>query len=117
MNNPDEEILNRNRRIPLGVREISASLSQLDGWEVRNEKLHKEYRFRDFAQAFSFMTGVALQAEKLDHHPEWTNVYNKVVVDLVTHETQPGGGGITPLDIHLAHVMDEFAKFLVGPPA
>lgn len=67
-------------------------------WLVLNGKLHREYHFKDFVQAFGFMTQVALLAECVGHHPEWFNVYNRVTVDLTTHDVQ----GITVLDFDLA---------------
>ncbi len=68
-------------------------------------KLHRELKFGDFVEAFGFMTKVAIVAEKHDHHPEWFNVYNKVVLDLSTHEVD----GISPLDVELAKQVDRFA--------
>jgi 4a-hydroxytetrahydrobiopterin dehydratase len=75
------------------------------GWEVVDGKLHREFRFRDFVEAFGFMSRCALVAEKMDHHPEWSNVWNRVTVDLVTHDA----GGITDLDRQLASTMNELA--------
>jgi len=85
--------------------QIDAALSGLDGWELVDDKLHRELRFPDFASAFGFMAAAATVAEKLDHHPEWSNVYSKVVVDLTTHDA----GGITELDVRLATRMSELA--------
>ena len=78
----------------------------LDGWALREGKLHREYRFPTFVRAFGFMSGVALFAERHDHHPEWSNVYGRVDVTLTTHSAQ----GLTQLDIALAKKMDEIAK-------
>ena len=75
------------------------------GWEIVDGKLHREFRFGDFVEAFGFMSRVALVAEKSDHHPEWSNVWNRVTVDLVTHDA----GGITDLDVALANTMNELA--------
>lgn len=75
---------------------------ELSSWTIQNGKLHKEFVFGDFVEAFSFMTKVALHAEKMNHHPEWFNVYNKVKVDLMTHDA----GGITANDVELAKFMD-----------
>lgn len=86
--------------------EIQARLGSLPGWRVAGGKLHREWAFADFVTAFSFMTRVALVAEKRDHHPEWFNVYNKVVVDLVTHDA----GGISEQDFELAKLMEALAK-------
>lgn len=78
--------------------EISAELASLPGWSVVNGKLHREFACKDFSEAFGKMSRVALAAEKMDHHPDWSNVWNKVTVDLVTHSS----GGITKLDFELA---------------
>jgi len=86
--------------------EIQARLQALPGWRVKDGKLHRELAFADFVAAFGFMTKVAIVAEKHDHHPEWFNVYNKVVVDLVTHDA----GGISELDFDLAKTMEALAK-------
>jgi 4a-hydroxytetrahydrobiopterin dehydratase len=85
--------------------EIQARLAELPGWRVVNGKLHREMQFADFVTAFGFMTQVALLAEKRDHHPEWFNVYNKVVIDLTTHDA----GGISAKDIELAKAMEALA--------
>ncbi|HSR33988.1 MAG TPA: 4a-hydroxytetrahydrobiopterin dehydratase [Anaerolineae bacterium] len=85
--------------------EIQEALAELGSWTLKNEKLHREYRFRDFVQAFGFMTQVALLAERAAHHPEWSNVYNRVTVDLTTHEAQ----GITQKDLDLAREMEQIA--------
>ena len=86
--------------------EIGNRLASLPGWTLKDGKLHREYKFADFVTAFSFMTRVALVAEKRDHHPEWFNVYNKVVVDLTTHDA----GGISDKDVELAKAMEALAK-------
>jgi 4a-hydroxytetrahydrobiopterin dehydratase len=89
-----------------GAARIKA-LQSLDGWEdvAGRDAIGKTYRFKNFRQAFAFMTEAALIAEKLDHHPEWCNVYGKVEVVLTTHEAQ----GLTALDITLAEKMDSIA--------
>lgn len=84
---------------------IQTSLKSLRGWSLNDDKLHREFRFPNFVEAFGFMTSVAIEAEKMNHHPEWFNVYNKVIVDLTTHEA----GGITELDVALAKRMNELA--------
>ena len=84
---------------------INDFLTSFDNWVVQNDKLHKEFRFENFVQAFGFMSMVAIHAEKNNHHPEWFNVYNKVRVDLTTHDS----GGITEKDISLARTMEELA--------
>ncbi len=90
----------------LETTEIQAELAETSGWEVRDGKLHREFVFDDFKTAFRFMTRVANAAEELDHHPEWTNVYNRVGVDLTTHDA----GGLTRLDFELARSMNDFAR-------
>ena len=85
--------------------QIQEFISQFSCWSVENNKLHCEYVFGGFVQAFGFMTEVALIAERTDHHPEWFNVYKKVVVDLATHEA----GGITERDFNLAKSMEEIS--------
>jgi 4a-hydroxytetrahydrobiopterin dehydratase len=82
--------------------EIQAALAELDGWKQEGGKISRSFKFANFIQAFSFMTSTAFEAEKMNHHPEWSNVYNKVSVQLVTHEA----GGITQLDIDLARKMN-----------
>ncbi|MFY9300021.1 MAG: 4a-hydroxytetrahydrobiopterin dehydratase [Candidatus Nitrosotenuis sp.] len=82
--------------------QIQQELKNLPGWSLQNGKLHKEYVFKDFTHAFGFMTKAALYAEKMDHHPEWFNVYNKLQVDLMTHDA----GGITTNDIALAKTFE-----------
>lgn len=77
---------------------VEAALISLPGWALREGKLHREFRFADFVTAFGFMTSAALVAEAMNHHPEWSNVYNRVVVSLTTHDA----GGITALDVTLA---------------
>lgn len=85
--------------------EIKEALADLEGWTIQDEKLHREYRFRNFVQAFGFMAQAALLAERAAHHPEWFNVYNRVVVDLTTHEAD----GITKKDLDLAREMEGVA--------
>lgn len=82
--------------------QVREELKNLPGWTLENGKLHKEFVFRDFVQAFGFMTKAALYAEKMNHHPEWFNVYNKLRVDLMTHDA----GGITTNDIALAKAFE-----------
>src|SRR5437870_13552904 len=78
--------------------EVAERLRSVSGWAAVNGKLHRVFQFRDFTEAFGFMARVALLAEKLDHHPDWQNVYNRVTIDLVTHDA----GGLTVLDFELA---------------
>lgn len=86
----------------------AAAIAQLDGWSAapdHKDAIVKTFRFADFNAAFGFMTRVALMADKLDHHPEWFNVYNRVEVLLTTHDAD----GVTDLDVRLAKFMDEAA--------
>jgi 4a-hydroxytetrahydrobiopterin dehydratase len=85
--------------------ELSSVLQQLKDWSVQAGKLHREYRFTDFAHAFGFMATAAVLIEKRNHHPEWLNVYNRVTVDLTTHDA----GGITQKDVELARLLDSIA--------
>ncbi len=82
--------------------EIQKNLEQLNGWTVENGKLHKELQFDTFVTAFGFMVQLALIAESMNHHPEWFNVYNRVTIDLMTHDA----GGISELDFELAKHAD-----------
>ena len=81
---------------------IEKELKNLAGWSVHNGKLHKEFQFDDFNQAFGFMTRAAMHIEKMNHHPEWFNVYNKLTVEFMTHDA----GGITQNDINLAKILN-----------
>jgi 4a-hydroxytetrahydrobiopterin dehydratase len=87
--------------------DVQAALRSLQGWAAPpgRDAMARSYRFKDFSTAFGFMTRVALAAERLDHHPEWTNVYNRVDVVLVTHSA----GGVTALDVEFARIIDEAA--------
>ncbi|NNM36489.1 MAG: 4a-hydroxytetrahydrobiopterin dehydratase [Nitrosopumilus sp.] len=82
--------------------EIDEQLKNLPGWSVVNEKLHKEFQFESFNQAFGFMTRAAMEIEKINHHPEWFNVYNRITIDLTTHDA----GGITKNDVNLAKILN-----------
>lgn len=77
---------------------------KLNAWTSKQEKLCKSFVFSDFAEAFSWMTRVAIEAEKMNHHPEWFNVYNRVEVELTTHDA----GGVTDLDFTLAEKMEAY---------
>lgn len=89
---------------PAALRE---GLATLDGWALADDgtSIGKRFGFKNFSEAFAFMTRVALAAETLDHHPEWSNVYNKVDIRLTTHSA----GGLTELDLKLARTIDGFA--------
>jgi 4a-hydroxytetrahydrobiopterin dehydratase len=84
---------------------VRARLSEIPGWELVEGKLHKTFRFASFVQAFGFMSSVALVAEAMNHHPDWTNVYNRVTIALHTHDV----GGISALDFILAKRIEELA--------
>ncbi len=90
----------------LPEKEIREQVAKLDGWKIVSGKVHKTFEFDDFVQAFGFMTRVAMEAEKMNHHPEWFNVYNRVKIDLVTHDVD----GISDYDIKLAKIIDKVAK-------
>ena len=82
--------------------EIAAALPGVPGWTLNGDGIERTYRFADFVAAFGFMARVALLAEKADHHPEWSNVYNKVGIRLTTHDA----GGISARDFALARAID-----------
>ena len=88
----------------------ATAIGQLEGWQKSDAKeaITKTFKFADFSTAFGFMTAMATQAEKADHHPEWFNVYNTVEVTLTTHDA----GGVTQKDVDLAAKMDAFAAKL-----
>ncbi len=81
--------------------EIAHALTNLLGWSLKEGKLHRTFKFQDFVGAFGFMTKVALIAERMDHHPEWSNVYNTVSIDLTTHDCD----GLSARDVKLAHAI------------
>jgi 4a-hydroxytetrahydrobiopterin dehydratase len=81
-------------------------LSEIPGWELAGDELTREFKFKDFAQAFGFMAATAITAEKMNHHPDWQNVYNKVTVRLSTHEAS----GLTDLDFELASRMNQIYR-------
>jgi len=86
----------------LTAHDIASRLTLLPGWTLVGDKLHRELEFADFVTAFGFMTRVALVAERMNHHPEWSNVYNKVIVELTTHDA----GGISDRDFELAQAIE-----------
>ena len=86
--------------------EVQEALKGLDGWTIEGGKLHKQYQFKNFVEAFGFMASAALVAESMNHHPEWFNVYHKVVVDLVTHSV----GAVSNFDVELARMMETLAQ-------
>jgi len=92
----------------LSDEQLEQFLIELAEWRIKDKKLFRVLRFKDFNKAIEFMNQVAITAETMDHHPEWSNVYNKVEVYLVTHSE----GGITQLDIDLAREIDShFSTF------
>jgi len=100
----------------LSAHDAKLLLAKLPHWrhDVERDAIVREFVFADFRQAFSFMTQIALAAEKLDHHPEWANVYNRVNIILSTHDA----GGLTQRDFDLAHCADEaFNRFALVPSA
>ena len=92
-------------RRKLTADQVQSRLSQLDGWCVRSYKLHKTFQFPSFIEAFGFMAQLALVAESMNHHPEWSNIYNKVSIDLITHDVD----GISELDFQLARKADDLS--------
>ncbi|MCU0246536.1 MAG: 4a-hydroxytetrahydrobiopterin dehydratase [Bryobacter sp.] len=88
--------------------EIQLALANLPDWRLINGKLHREYKFPDFVHAFGFMATAAIAIEAGNHHPEWSNVYHRVVVDLTTHDA----GGITQKDVDLALKLESIARRL-----
>jgi 4a-hydroxytetrahydrobiopterin dehydratase len=96
------------KRERLTEQDIAAALPGLTGWSVANGKLRREYKFPDFIHAFGFMATAAIAIEKMNHHPEWFNVYNRVTVELVTHDA----GGITNNDLELARTLEAIATRL-----
>ena len=86
----------------LSDEQLEQFLIELAEWRIKDEKLFRVLRFKDFNKAIEFMNQVAITSEAMDHHPEWSNVYNKVEIYLVTHSE----GGITQLDIDLAREID-----------
>lgn len=85
--------------------EARARLVEVPGWSLEHGKLHRAFEFRDFVEAFGFMARVALVAERFDHHPEWSNVYKHVVIDLRTHDV----GGLSDRDFRLAAKINQLA--------
>lgn len=85
-------------REKMNEQEIAAEVKKLSGWNVENAKLHRVFTFKDFSEAWAFMTRVALAAEAMNHHPDWSNVWDRVTIDLMTHDA----GGISRRDFELA---------------
>ena len=89
----------------LSPEKISEELKNLPKWSIKDEKLHCDFEFETFNQAFGFMTRAAMEIEKMNHHPEWFNVYNKITIDLMTHDA----GGITKNDVNLAKILNSLS--------
>ena len=89
----------------LAAEELELFLRDLPGWSVAGDLWTRTYQFADFVRAFTFMSAVAMHCERLNHHPEWSNVYGRVEVRLTTHDL----GGVTSLDTALARIMEELA--------
>ena len=87
----------------LSRNELDEIVRNMKGWELKDEKLQKSFKFTNFVEAFGFMTRIALEAERMNHHPDWSNVYNNVTIKLSTHDA----GGITDYDIKLAEIIDD----------
>lgn len=94
------------QRKALSPTEIKEKLAGLDGWSVVDNKLSRSFKFTDFVEAFGFMTKVAILAERMDHHPEWSNVYNQVKIELTTHSAD---SSISELDFELAGQINELS--------
>jgi 4a-hydroxytetrahydrobiopterin dehydratase len=94
--------MSANRFERLTDERIREELSKLNGWNIKDGKLVKSFKFANFVKAFGFMTQVAIEAEKMNHHPDWRNVYNNVEVNLVTHDAS----AITSQDFKLAKIID-----------
>ena len=92
----------------LSTEERAQALNDLDGWNDVQDRdaIARTFKFTDFNEAFGFMSRVALKAEQMNHHPEWFNVWNKVEITLTTHDA----GGVTQLDVELAHFMNDAVK-------
>lgn len=88
--------------------ELRSALQVLSGWTLQDGKLHREYKFPDFAHAFGFMATASVYIEKMNHHPEWSNVYSRVTIDLTTHDAN----GVTQNDVELARRLDVIASKL-----
>ena len=82
--------------------EVAEAVSSMPGWSAEGGRLHKDFEFQSFNEAFGFMARASMEIEKMDHHPEWRNVYNRLSVDLTTHDA----GGITANDVALARILD-----------
>lgn len=89
----------------LSEAELTTALARLGGWEHRGNTITRDFKFADFIEAWGFMSRVALLAQAMDHHPEWSNVYNRVTIALTSHDA----GGITERDLRLAESIEKYA--------
>ena len=89
--------------------EIELGLSKISNWKLDNDRIRKTFEFKNFGDAFAFMTRMAIEIERMNHHPEWFNVYNKINVELTTHDV----GGISNFDFKLAKIMDDSEKIFL----
>jgi len=101
------------KREKLSDQQLTDALGQLPGWRSSDGKLHRDFVFSDFVEAFGFMARVALHAQAMDHHPDWTNVYNRVAISLHTHDR----GGVTGWDVELATRISGLAGPVQGSDA
>ncbi|MEM7333439.1 MAG: 4a-hydroxytetrahydrobiopterin dehydratase [Chloroflexota bacterium] len=95
------------KREKLTVEQINQALASLSGWDYQDGKLTKQFKFKSFAKALGWMVSVGVEADKMDHHPEWSNVYSRVTVNLTTHDMD---NSVSSLDVSLAKIMDETAR-------
>ena len=89
--------------------EIELGLSKVSNWALDKDRIKKTFEFKNFGDAFAFMTRMAIEIERMNHHPEWFNVYNKINVELTTHDV----GGISNFDFKLAEIMDDFERIFL----
>jgi 4a-hydroxytetrahydrobiopterin dehydratase len=95
---------------PLSPEALAKALERLHGWRLEDGKLQRDLRFVNFIQALSFINEVAVVAEDLNHHPEWSNVYDRVHISLITHDAAPPRGALSKLDLELAQRIDAIAQ-------
>ncbi len=93
----------------LDSNEIELGLLEISNWTLDKDRIKKTFEFKNFGDAFAFMTRMAIEIERMNHHPEWFNVYNKINVELTTHDV----GGISNFDFKLAKIMDDFEKIFL----
>ncbi len=92
-------------KVKLSEAELSSVLLELPGWQLKQGKLNRQWEFANFSEAFGFMSRVALLAEQMDHHPEWSNVYNRVTIDLISHDVD----GISQRDVLMAQSISQLS--------